>query len=99
MIHYLPISNLTAESRLTIAEGTDAIKPTPLNVEVAIDGGVTPEEEITVSYSTALLTATSDEYSNATAEDYTDTSGTLTFPTGASDAKMFTVPIIAGCCT
>ena len=90
----LTISNVT-EGKLTIAEGTDATNPTSLNVEVAIEGSVTPLEEITVSYSTELLTATSEEYSNAMADDFTDTSSTLTFPTSASDAKSFVVPIIA----
>ena len=90
----LTISNVT-EGKLTIVEGTHDINPTLLNVVVAIDGSVTPVEEITVSYSTTLLTATSQEYKNATAEDFTDTSGTLTFTTTASDAKMFDVPIVA----
>ena len=66
-----------------------------LTVEVAIDGSVTPVEEITVSYSTALLTAPSQEYSNATADDFTDISGNLVFPANATDPKSFTVPIIA----
>ena len=75
----LTIRNVT-EGKLTIAEGTDATNPTSLNVEVAIDGSVTPLEEITVSYSTELLTATSEEYSNAIAGDFTETSGTFVVP-------------------
>ena len=91
----LTIAAVQADGTISIEEGTHSTNTTPLSIEVAIENAEPAAETITVDYRTAPIDPTTTESSVASASDFTETTGTLTFQSGSNNALSIVIPIIA----